>query len=148
MSGYQPPKNIIVMTSVLGNAKDQPRIKALLEIPAHRRGLSCEPLWESPDLTDALWKSGCEPHCGERCSKDADCPLNPLGSIQWVIVGCDSSKKRKGWEHYEENALSIIQQCQSAGVKVWHKQMPVDDKVCGDSAKFPDHMRQREFPSI
>lgn len=131
-----PPKHVVVKTSVLGNAKDQPRIEALLKIPAHRRGLSCEPLWDKVVLP---WK----PDYSENTRTIATIP-----GIDWVIVGCDSSKKRKGWQHYNENALSVIQQCQAAGVRVWHKQMPVNGGVCNDPAQFPANMRQREFPSL
>lgn len=165
------PENVIVMTSVLGNALDAKRIKAVLEIPAHRRGLSCEPLWGEPDLLIEDNCSGwCCPECGSfNIDPEAFTPANDLGQflcldckhvgdpgadplwkprIQWLIVGCDSSKHRKGWENYDANARSVIEQARTAGMKVWHKQMPSNGKVSLDPKQFPADMQIREFPSL
>jgi protein gp37 len=111
---------------VLGNALDEKRIEAVLKIPAAVRGLSCEPLWSKPHLH----------------SIDAE-------KIQWIIVGCDSSKHRKGWEDYEANARGIIQSGHAAGIAVYHKQMPVNGKVSLKLAEFPaEDLRVRKFPKI
>lgn len=131
----KPPHNVITLTSVLGNANDQKRIEGILAMPSARRGLSCEPLWASVTLNSYL-------------------PRNPklfsertgyAPTIDWIIVGCDSSRKHKGWTEYETNARGIIEQCRAAGVPVYHKQMPVNGRVSLNPNEWPEDLRGREF---
>ena len=69
-----------------------------------------------------------------------------LESIDWVIVGCESLGGRAGrfQEGYAKAALDIIEQCQAAGVKVWHKQMPLNGRVSKDMAEWPVEFKVRQ----
>jgi protein gp37 len=125
-----PPKNVITLTSVLGNGFDEKRLAGILAMPSACRGLSCEPLWAAPNIIGPF-----------------DSPqAYPLGrGIQWIIVGCDSSKERKGWEHYEENARKIIERCRDHETSVYHKQMPINGRVSLNPAEWPAWAQVREF---
>lgn len=136
-----PPSNVWVLTSVLGNQLDEKRLTNLLKIPAVVHGLSLEPLLGGVDFT------------GPRLEwlapfKDTDANLNRTPRIDWVIVGCDSSVKRLGWEFYEVNAAALIEQFQSAGVRTYHKQMPIKGAVSANPAEWPEDLRVQEFPEM
>lgn len=116
-----PPQNVWLLTSCLGNSLDRTRQAALAKIPAAILGLSCEPLWDRVSLPGS-WKPA------------------------WVIVGCDSSKHHRGWEDYERNAQSLIEQCADAGVAVFVKQMPVNGRVSLNPDEWPEWARVQQFP--
>jgi len=134
-----PPKNIITLTSVLGNANDAKRIADINAMPSVCRGLSCEPLWAAPNFC-TCWLSlntGPNGEC-ERCGL-----VRPL--LDWIIVGCDSSKNHKGWEHYEANARKLIDFASGQAIPVYHKQMPVNGRVSLNPAEWPEWARVMEF---
>lgn len=70
-----------------------------------------------------------------------------LEGIDWVIGGCESLGGRAGrfQEGYPEAARSIIEQCKAAGVPVWHKQMPIGNRVSKDLAEWPVEFRVQEY---
>jgi protein gp37 len=119
------PKNIWVLTSVLGNALDERRVANVMNIPAAVRGLSCEPLWAFPKLPTRLG----------------------ISNIDWIIIGCDSSKHRRGWEAYETNVRSLISIAKGAGIQVYHKQMSVAGRASLKMAEWPPEFQVREFPT-
>lgn len=129
------PKNVWTLTSVLTQKSADRRVPALLDIPSNMRGLSIEPLWDRVEL---------EPHwlgAGGRSGENYQQP-----QIKWVIVGCDSSKNRKGWKDYNRNELSVIQQCAAAGVACYHKQMPINGRVSLKMSEWPKEFQVRQFP--
>jgi len=69
-------------------------------------------------------------------------------NVEWVIIGCESRGNYPGRfaDGYADAALSIIDQCKSAGVRCFHKQMPINGKVSGDPSDWPERLRIREFP--
>lgn len=113
------PENIWIGTTVEDQERAESRIPHLLSIPAKVRFLSCEPLLGPVDITDFLWKSGCEPHCGDRCSKDADCPLEPREG-HWVIAGGESGSHARPMQ--PDWARELRDQCQAAKVPFLFKQ--------------------------
>jgi protein gp37 len=89
-----------------------------------------------------------------------DGPINIMGylnRINWVIVGGESGNEN-GMYRYRECKLewieSIIQQCKSAGVPVFvkqlgtylAKQLNLNDRHGGDINEWPEYLKVREFP--
>lgn len=70
--------------------------------------------------------------------------LTAVEKLDWVIVGSESGPRRRpmeaGW------AASLKEQCDTAGVAFFMKQMEIDGKVSGDIESFPTELRARQFP--
>jgi protein gp37 len=129
-----PLRNVWLGTSVEDQDAADKRIPHLLRCPAAVRFLSVEPLLGPVDL----YKPGLLVN-GTLGMHGAD----------WVIVGCESKPGKalgRFADGYADAALNIIDQCAAAGVPVFHKQMPVNGRACGDMAQFPERFRVREFP--
>ena len=87
-----------------------------------------------------------------------ECPNCP-DSEDWVIVGGESGNET-GLYRYRECKLewieSIIDQCRSAGVPVFVKQLgthlkkklKLSDRHGGNIDEWQDHLRIREFPNV
>lgn len=86
-----------------------------------------------------LWLS-CEPLLGEI---DLDLPMMPQ-LPKWVVVGCESGPNRRPCKI--EWVESIVDQCRSAGVPVFVKQLDIGGKCEHDIYKFPAHLRIRQVP--
>ena len=109
------------------------RIPILLQIPAAVRFVSIEPMLSEINLEMAL--------------EDFQ-PLNPDLSkkpspIQWVIVGGESGSGARPMK--TEWARNIKQQCQSAGVSFFMKQM--SGKTAKERHAIPDDLTIREYPN-
>ena len=85
-----------------------------------------------------IWVS-CEPLLG---------PIDLKGTApmfyDWVVVGCESGPKRRPCKI--EWVESIVEQCLTAGVPVFVKQLDIDGKCVTDINKFPEHLRIRQVP--
>ncbi len=127
-----PLDNVWLGTSVENQKAADDRILLLRQTPASVRFLSCEPLLESIDIRDYLH------------------------GISWTIIGGESGT---GARPCETNWIkSIVQQCQSANVAVFVKQLgsnPVNaaylkyktsDRKGGNIDDFPPELRFQEFP--
>jgi protein gp37 len=66
------------------------------------------------------------------------------GSLDWVIVGCESGPHRREMDH--DWARSIKDQCRESGIPFFMKQLDVGGKVERDIELFPDDLRVREWP--
>jgi protein gp37 len=155
------PKNVWIGITAEDQQRADERIPKLLEIPAAVRFLSCEPLLGEIDLTRVApyILNGDESNPGyidafsAFCYHPKTCSLKSSGTrpegISWVITGCESKGKKAGRnaEHYERDALSIIEQCRAAGVPVFNKQMPIDGNVSHEPDEWPEALRAREFPT-
>ena len=117
------------------------RIGELLKIPAAVRFLSIEPMLGPVDLAGPLGLN-------DRCSPFPDSAGNvdmPGGSwIDWVITGCESGPGRRPWSL--EWDLDVEQQCHTAGVAFFRKQIVLDGRVSKDAAEWPEYLRTQEFP--
>lgn len=137
-----PLPNVWLGVSVENQSTANERIPHLLEVPARVRFLSCEPLLESIDLT--LVQAGAY-------------GVNPLHTIQWVIVGGESGHSARpldlAW------ARQIRHQCKAAGVPFFFKQagacpllggapLKVRDPKGGDPTEWPEDLRERAFPEV
>jgi protein gp37 len=136
--------NVWLGTSVEDQDAADKRIPHLLRCPAAVRFLSVEPLLGPVDLHDGFYR----PRLGPQDPYKRRFSFPELG-VNWVIVGCESKPGKalgRFADGYADAALSIIDQCAAAGVPVFHKQMPVNGRACGDMAQFPERFRVREFP--
>lgn len=102
-----PARNVWVGTTVENQATADERIPLLLQVPAAVRWLSVEPLLGEIDLLKLV-------------SKDDD-GLRALEYINWVVVGGESGPRARPLPI--EWVEAIAQQCQTAGVPVFLKQL-------------------------
>jgi protein gp37 len=130
-----------------------------LATPAAWRGLSLEPLLGAIDLE---YPNGAKYCCD---GKDCGCrgmPIDPPLSygINTCIVGCESGPGRRlnsdywlndlGSELWMSWLLSIIDQCDAAGVPVHVKQIPIADgskigwRVSKDPSEWPEWAQRRD----
>lgn len=136
------PRNVITGTSPCNQATANANIPNLMRVPG-RRFLSCEPLLGPIDFSRV-------PDEWDRPSGHGSPTL--IGDIDWVIIGCESDGDKTNRlpddseEGYWEAARSIIKQCESAGVPVFHKQAPVSRCVSGDPEDWPEWAQVREMP--
>lgn len=141
------------------------RIPLLLQTPATVHFLSCEPLLESLDLSNYLpieWSElagdWIESHPGATAYKQ---------KLHWILCGGESGNKTEARPCHIDWIRSIANQCQTAKVPVFVKQLgtnPIDstpyiegvannhfhvklkDRKGGDISEFPDDLQIRQFP--
>jgi protein gp37 len=150
--GGRPWDNVWIIASVEDEAATS-RIADLAKLRVAHRGLSCEPLLEHLDLSPWLMLPQTE---------------DGRAAADWVIVGGESGARARPFDIIW--ARSIRDQCKSAGVPVFIKQLgdnPVEDSnpgavdaldfgppvplglekpKGGDMAEWPEDLRVREFP--
>lgn len=113
-----PLPNVWLGTSVENQEQADERIPHLLQVPARVRFLSCEPLLGPVDFgVDSSLSVACAGIGGT---------LYPIEQLQWIIAGAESGHGARpmglDW------VRSIRDQCQSADVPFFFKQMIVDGK--------------------
>jgi protein gp37 len=132
------------------------RIPLLLQTPAAVRFISAEPLLGPINLKRIRvagrgWQDVLE---GWRDCKDYPGRENLL---DWAIIGGESGSKEKAREHRLEHSLDLIEQCRTAGVAVFEKQLGSNPTLNGrplqlkhpkggDWNEWPQALRVREFP--
>jgi len=169
-SDFTAPENCWLLTSAENQARLDERLPWLLKCDAEVKGISLEPLLEPVDISHGLkfkWACSCgyrtnenigkcKGYCFYPSGKSCDalpCPKcgkvhcwsGSMASINWVIIGCESGANRRPCKL--EWVESIVEQCKSADVAVWVKQLDIGGKVVKDIKKFPEHLRIREFPA-
>lgn len=129
------------------------RIPILLQIPASKRFVSIEPMLEEIDLRMIMI-----PTCKPNGSAPYDCLRGTMagdngyrkdpvcGSLDWVIVGCESGPGRRPCKL--EWVRNIVAQCRAAGVAVFVKQLSISNKVIHDIEQFPEDLQIREYPEV
>lgn len=175
--GAWGPSNVWLGVSVENQEMADERIPFLLQTPAAVRFLSVEPLLGPVDLRPWLMLSkfeeayralGAECPGGGRNAVQIICDWNGIRppSLHWIIVGGESGPNARPCDLAWIRA--IIQQCRSAGVSVFVKQLGsrliVTDATCsleraireggyrlrdrkgGDRSEWPKDLRVREFP--
>lgn len=159
-----PPEEDIIKNLWLGvTAENQEtadeRIPILLDTPAAIRWVSIEPMLEEIDLRSLITFSNgrltvrCDSLTGQIWHQsslfgedyDHDYKTEPEDKkIDWVVVGCESGKNRRPCKiEWIEN---IVEQCKSAGVPVFVKQIEIGGRVIKDVKQFPQHLQIQEFP--
>lgn len=138
-SGY---KNVWLGTSC-GSQDSIYRIEQLISVPAHIRFLSLEPLHGEIDLF---------------IGNMHDFMVNDFG-IDWIIVGGESGNEIGKYRYREckiEWLEKIVDQCKTAGIPVFVKQMgthlskkmKLSDRHGGNMEEWPKHLQIREFPNL
>lgn len=143
-----PRHNIWLGTTVENQQEADRRIPHLLNTPAAKRFLSCEPLLGPVDLT-RVKKRGAEKFPDGNaatlnalwCWHDHGRPVHP--EIDWVICGGESGPGARPMEPDWGRALR--DQCQAAGVPFFMKQM--GGTVKSRMPPIPDDLMIREFPA-
>ena len=144
------------------SVEDQPtadaRIPLLLQTPAAVRFESYEPALGPVDFGKINGRTSTRVHDSGRMDvlrgiavyptthpeyPEQGYPMQPL---DWLIVGCESGPNRRNQDGYEACARAAIQQAQAAGVRVFHKQMPIKGRVSHDPSEWPEDLRVREWP--
>lgn len=143
---HWPLRNVWLGVSVEDQQRADERVPLLLEVPAAVRFISAEPLL-GPIVFDPT-TLGCVGNLAATFG-------NPL--INWVIVGGESGPGARPCDLRE--LLSVVEQCQSANVPVFCKQLGArpffNDRPCkvidrkgGDIGEFPEELRVRQFPEV
>ena len=103
------------------------RVPILLQIPAAVRWLSLEPLLAPIELEVPRWSV-----------KNGRCP------ILWCVIGCESGPKRRSCK--PEWMVDVVEQCKTAGVRVFVKQCDINGRVSHDMAEWAEPLRVRQYP--
>jgi protein gp37 len=139
--------NNVWMGTSVGHEKGIERIAHLLNSVKYGvTFLSAEPLHGPLDLSEYL--------PGRKFIESENAMFKPL---DWVIVGGESGNDNGPYKYRPcelEWIESIIDQCKSAGVPVFVKQlgthlskkMGLKDRHGGDAEEWPEHLRARQFP--
>lgn len=120
-----PPPFVWLGASVENQKAADERIPILLQIPAAVRFVSFEPLLESIYMP-------------------IDGVLRADMSIDWAIIGCESGPKRRPCKL--KDVRNLVNQCQTASVPVFVKQLSINGKVSHDMSEWPEDLRIREYP--
>jgi protein gp37 len=170
---FLPLKNVWLGTSVENQQAADERIPHLLNVPAKVRFLSCEPLLDTVNLDRGYTVAGtssvgCFPLMVKPTDADRRC-WGLQGGIDWVIVGGESGPRARGCDIAW--IRSIIEQCKSASVPVFVKQVgeqpyvmrmnpnapafddqpysiKLKNKKGGDITEWAEDLRIREFPEV
>ena len=94
--------------------------------------VSCEPLLGPIDL----WLHAKTVLADGRIAKN--------NKPSWLVVGCESGPNRRPCKL--EWVESIVEQCRTAKLPVFVKQLDIGGKCVTDITKFPEHLRIRQVP--
>jgi protein gp37 len=150
---YEPRPNLWLGVTAENQKCANERIPLLLQTPAAVRFVSLEPLLGEIDLARVKAGSMCpdpthkvDVLLGGYWSTNmgfvnhSDMPA----TIDWVIIGCESGPKRR--ECKIEWVRDIVEQCQTAEVPVFVKQLSINGKVSKNMDEWPEDLRVRDFP--
>lgn len=167
-----PLPNVWLIVSVENQKAADERIPLVLDTPAAVRGVSCEPLLDEVDLSFIRigYPVILNSLTGEKLAGDKPITenVNPVigEKIDWVIVGGESGPGARPCA--VEWIRSIVEQCRSAEVPVFVKQLGKyprirmksqktvanslqyhkKDPKGGDITEFPEDLRIREVPNV
>jgi protein gp37 len=145
-----PLPNAWLGTSLEMQDYAESRLRALRATPAAVRWVSAEPLLGPVDLglfteTTACTCSG---YCPPYYIHEPGCGLEPgpmWGALDWVVVGGESGADARPMDL--DWARSIVQQCRTAGVPVFVKQLGIRwGRNHHDISRFPPELQVREYP--
>jgi protein gp37 len=115
------PSHVWMGTTVENQKAAEERIMKLYSIPAKIKFLSVEPMLESIEMEAALWQQ-----------------------IDWVICGGESGAGCRPFDI--EWAYDLLEQCKSAGVAFWMKQLGGHPNKRHELSDLPEVLRVRELP--
>ena len=103
------------------------RIQQVLEMPDWaNKWLSLEPLLGPVDLFPVVREN------------------YPAWNFKWCVVGCESGPNRRPCKI--EWVESIVEQCRTAKLPVFVKQLDINGRCVTDITKFPKHLQIRQVP--
>ena len=141
-------KHIWLGVSVEDQKTSDERIPILLQIPAAVRFVSYEPALGPVDFSKYLYCEGCGYTKKDMMLQwDHHLCRNPTGILDGIIAGCESSPHRRPANI--EWFRSIRDQCQSAGISYFLKQMEVEfgnGKLGIEKMPFLDGQRYDQIP--
>lgn len=127
--------NVWLGTTIENQEMADKRIPELLKCEPFKLFLSIEPILSKINLK----------LCDEFPDKDG-CYEDVRHQINWVIAGAESGHNRR--ECKIEWIENIVEQCKSAYVPVFVKQIHLNGKLIKDINQFPENLRIRELPWI
>lgn len=166
-----PLPNVHQLSTICNQAEADKFIPVLLDTPAAVRGISVEPMLGPVDLKNikvakidtSKWRlpkgtprpTECwsttdvitpykdrEPGPGEKILMNSR--RHKEGTLDWVIIGCESGKHRRRCD--PRRVIDLVRQCTAAGVAVFVKQMDINGKVSKNMADWPEECRVQEMP--
>ncbi len=148
-----PLPNVWLGVSVEDQKRADERIDDLEATPAAIRFLSIEPMLGPIDLSrwlvcpNALDGLSMDPSTGAyECCTNCDW-TGIRSSIDWAIIGCESGSGARQLPN--EDAQSVVDQCQAACVPVFVKQLSSGGaKAIKNIEQFPEGLRVREWPLV
>ena len=148
--------NVWLGTTVENQDEADRRIPHLLVVPARVHFLSCEPLLGQVHIEEYMHDSNCD-RLNSRFGPAYQCTCEAPREIclDWIICGGESGLGARPMD--TAWVASIIEQCRSAGVPCFVKQMGAQfihqgdlhkskDRKGGDFNEWPTHLRVRETP--
>ena len=170
-----PLPNLWLGVTVENQAAAHERIPLLLQAPVAVRFLSIEPMLEEMNIHQYFGRFWQCPECGDSddfswlskpsqiycsaCGDDSqDVPVKKgAQGISWVIIGGESGPNARPF--YLEWAESLIEQCKSANVPVFMKQLgsnafykgqsyKTKSRAGSDPSEWPEPLRVQEFPVV
>ena len=144
--GIWPLPNVWLGVSVEDQKRADERIPDLLATPAAVRWISAEPLLGPVDLTalDAESERGFGEINALTGVVYAGAAVKGGPRLDWVVVGGESGKGARVWPGFEDACRSLRDQCRSAGVPFFMKQMQGARKAT--MPPIPDDLLVREMP--
>ncbi|MEV4887878.1 phage Gp37/Gp68 family protein [Nonomuraea sp. NPDC055795] len=142
-----PLPNVLLGVSVEDQRRANLRIPTLLQTPATRRFLSCEPLLGPVDLSPWLgleWMESFE-GWGQEMFASLSGRVGIAGGLHWIIAGGESGPGARPM--HPDWARTLRDQCQAAGVPFLFKQwgeylsVPVEDDPAFFGGRAFDHPR-------
>ena len=116
------------------------KMSYFLRVPGHK-WLSIEPMLGPIDLTDYLVNE----HLGPDPYESQEEFYQRLNErINAVVVGCETGPHRRPCKL--DWIRSIVEQCKTAGVSVFVKQIEINGKVVYELEQFPEDLRVRDLP--
>lgn len=148
--GSNPPRNVILLTSVENQEQAEKRIPELLKIPSACRGLSLEPLLGPVDVQTALNKMPFVIGGGD-------------AELHWLIIGGESGHGARPCN--VDWIRSLVNQGKAAGVATFVKQLGANRETDygvsrdewlrwvihikgGDPTEWTADLRVQEFPIV
>jgi protein gp37 len=153
-----PLANVWLCTSVEDQTTADRRIPQLLAVPAVVRFLSVEPMLGPVDLSPWMGvHHSRDNNLSDRETRGAITKMIQLArdqfraehrnhGLDWVICGGESGPGARVWEGFEDAARSLRDQCCSAGVAFFMKQMAGPRKA--SMPPIPADLMVREFPGV
>lgn len=122
IKGSWPLSNAMVGVTAEGQRAADDRIPMLLSTFAIKTWVSLEPLLSPVTLRQFFRPSG----------------------LDFVVIGCESGPGRRPMKL--EWAEALVEECRSAGIACFVKQIEIDGKVVHDIERFPPSLQVREWP--